>query len=232
MVNGKKIRVLTINLGFDISSREVPLLRGAVIANVGNENSTLFHNHTEGDKYRYSYPLIQYKRLGGQAFIMAFAEGSQTIGKLVSHCDEYLRLGDRNVRIEHFSIQQAFHDIEVVDQMTDYHLRCWLPFNEDNYERFRRTTTIVEQIQMLENIVRGNILSMCKGLGIFLEQEVKVDITAAEEPFVVRIKGIPQMAFNIDFRSNIALPDNIGLGKHVSIGCGIVTKKESKQKTK
>ena len=30
------------------------------------------------------------------------------------------------------------------------------------------------------------------------------------------------MAFNADFKCNLSIPNNIGIGKNASIGCGIV----------
>ena len=30
------------------------------------------------------------------------------------------------------------------------------------------------------------------------------------------------MAFNADFKCNLSIPNNIGVGKNASIGCGIV----------
>ena len=30
------------------------------------------------------------------------------------------------------------------------------------------------------------------------------------------------MAFNADFKCNLSIPNNIGIGKNASIGCGII----------
>jgi len=57
------IQTCLIRFRNEISFDEIPWLRGAVIHAVP-ETETLFHNHI-GSGFRYSYPLVQYKRIGG-----------------------------------------------------------------------------------------------------------------------------------------------------------------------
>ena len=64
----KSIRLLIITFKNRISNEEIPLFRGAIINNFGNRISELFHNH-QNEKLRYAYPLIQYKRINGNAAI-------------------------------------------------------------------------------------------------------------------------------------------------------------------
>ena len=65
-------RLLTLTLIFKdhISMHEVPLLRGAVIACIGDDVNILYHNHVGDNDFRSKYPLIQYKQLGGHAAIV------------------------------------------------------------------------------------------------------------------------------------------------------------------
>ena len=66
----KFIRTLTVTFDTDISYKEIPLFRGAVLKSMGDKANLLYHNHTGAETFRYSYPLIQYKRLGGKASIV------------------------------------------------------------------------------------------------------------------------------------------------------------------
>ena len=61
--------ILTIKFSNHISKEEIPLFRGAVISTL-EQNNILFHNHNDDNSLRYSYPLIQYKRIGGCAAIV------------------------------------------------------------------------------------------------------------------------------------------------------------------
>lgn len=63
MVN--TIKTLIIIFDYKLKINEIPLFRGAIIDSTQNDNN-LFHNHLDDSKYRYAYPLIQYKRIGGK----------------------------------------------------------------------------------------------------------------------------------------------------------------------
>lgn len=71
----KYLRTLTIITEADINQQEIPLFRGAVIKSLGEDANLLFHNHITDNQFRYSYPLIQYKRLGGKPPSYALRKG-------------------------------------------------------------------------------------------------------------------------------------------------------------
>ncbi|MBR5326893.1 MAG: hypothetical protein IKU49_10450, partial [Prevotella sp.] len=80
----KYIRTLTVFYDTEINHTEIPLFRGAVWKSLGNKADILYHNHTGEDSFRYSYPLIQYKRLNGKAAITCVEEGADIIGQFMS----------------------------------------------------------------------------------------------------------------------------------------------------
>ena len=86
---------------------------------------------------------------------------------------------------------------------------------------------IVERTQMLEKILIGNILSACKGLGITVEGEITCKILQTSEPQVTRYKQLPYMSLDGEFKSNISLPNYIGLGKGASTGHGSINRDEN-----
>lgn len=71
-------------------------------------------------------------------------------------------------------------------------------------------------------ILIGNILSMSKSLGWFIDAQVLLTIQEIEHIAEVNIKGQKQLAFTLKFTSNISLPSFIGLGRRVSIGFGML----------
>jgi hypothetical protein len=112
-------------------------------------------------------------------------------------------------------------------------LNRWLPLNAKNYLLYKSTEDENERKAMLENILKGNLLSMLKGLGIHLEDELLVRITQLSDSYIIYNKGIALMAFNANFTSNLSIPNNLGIGKNASIGCGIVhQEKPHKTETK
>jgi len=75
----KNIRTLTVLYNTEISNKEISLFRGAVLKSLGDKANVLYHNHTGEETFRYSYPLIQYKRINGKAAITCVEEGADII---------------------------------------------------------------------------------------------------------------------------------------------------------
>lgn len=103
----KYIRTLTISFDTDIRFKEIPLFRGAVLKILGDKANLLYHNHTSDDTFRYSYPLVQYKRIGGKATIVCIEEAVDLIGQLLTETDGHLMIGDRKVACQTNRIQPA-----------------------------------------------------------------------------------------------------------------------------
>ena len=102
------INILTIQFANEISQHEIPLFRGAVIHSLENK-PILFHNHI-GENFRYSYPLVQYKRIEGKAAIFCIGKGIEGIQELLSSKNFIYQIGRRNVDmlIESIDSSQVF----------------------------------------------------------------------------------------------------------------------------
>jgi hypothetical protein len=218
----KYIRALTIITDAEIHQNEVPLFRGAVINSLGEHPNLYFHNHLDDDKFRYAYPLIQYKRLGGKAAIVCVEEGVDIIGQFLTEVNGTLNIGERQITCHTDKIQPARILVQTWEEMFNYHISRWLPLNSQNYQRYKDIEGVVEKVSFLENILKANLLSMLKGLDIHLEKELILKITEISDSYLIHHKGVKMMAFNADFKCNLSIPNNIGIGKNASIGCGIV----------
>lgn len=225
MEGGKHIRILRIMFDTTISNKEITLFRGAVLASMQQQGNILFHNHKTDDTFRYNYPLIQYKRINKSASIVAVEQGVDIVGEFLSKDFSTLQIGDeeREFKINKIIPERIF--VQVWQSEFAYRIRRWLPLNSENYRKYTELKTLLEKIKLLETILKGNLLSFCKGLGIFVSEELKAEITNLSDPFIVKNKGVKIMAFDIEFVSNLSLPNFVGIGKNASIGYGIVTRK-------
>ena len=218
----KYIRTLTVISDAEIRHNEIPLFRGAVISSLGEHPNVYFHNHLDDDKFRYSYPLIQYKRLGGKAAIVCAEEGTDIIGQFLTQVDGVLTIGNRQITCNTDCIHPARVLVQTWAELFNYHISRWLPLNAKNYQLYQNIEGVVERVSFLENILKANLLSMLKGLNIHLESELILKITKLSEPYLLYNKGVKLMAFNADFKCNLSIPNNLGIGKNASIGCGTV----------
>lgn len=223
-IMNKTIRTLTVIYNTEISNREIPLFRGAVLKSLGDKANVLYHNHTDEESYRYSYPLIQYKRINGKAAITCVEDGADIIGQFLAETSEPLMLGDRETTFEVGKVLPEKVDVGICETPVSYSLQNWLPLNSRNYGQYKDTESLVEKIQILERVLVGNILSLLKGVGIRLDEKFELNITDITNQKLTTYKKVKLMAFDIEFKANITLPSYIGIGKNASIGNGVLMK--------
>jgi hypothetical protein len=97
----------------------------------------------------------------------------------------------------------------------------WLALNKENFKRFLGVDH-KEKDNLLKRILTGNILSMLKGLGIFIDYHLEITTIRHTTPFLTHAHGNTFWAFKPEFTTNLILPRHIGLGKSVSKGFGTV----------
>lgn len=221
----KKIRILTVIFDSRIRRDEVPAFRGAVIAKVGKEN-VLFHNHLDDRQYRYRYPLIQYKLIGGRPSIMCLDNGVDEIHKFFENSDWKLLINDQQYDMKIHRLWLNQFTMQVWDRMWNYSITNWIALNQDNYRRFLNLTAEEEKNELLRRTLTANIISMAKGIHWDVDKTIRLEITHIPRVKLLPLKGQKVTAFTTEFRTNVFLPDFIGLGKSVSLGFGIVQHKK------
>jgi len=228
MPTKNKERILILRFKNLIHHNELVYFRGAIINALQEKNHLLFHNH-DGDALRYSYPLIQYKRIGQRASIVCINEGTEVIGHLLSIGDLTTRLGEKEVELEIDNVKANQIIIQTWDSLFYYHLRKWLALNQTNYLDFMKLDSLSDKCIFLEKILIGNLLSMGKGINIQFEKEIICKITNIIETTTMTYKNVKMMSFDVEFKSNVSLPDYIGIGKGSSLGFGMVAEKRDKK---
>lgn len=223
-----RIPTLLICFENELALAELPLFRGAVASKVPPQ-LVLFHNH-EGNSLRYRYPLIQYKRIGGKAAILCLGDGTDEISEFFEAGNLDFHIGNRDeaYKVERMAAGQWL--LQVWNTEFTYTIRKWLPFNSENYAAYQQLTGLAERATMLEHILVGNMLSMCTGLGVHLEKQITCTIRTLSEPRLYRFKGVKMQGVDVVFRTNLYMPDYVGLGKGVSHGFGMIHRaREGKQ---
>ena len=203
--------------------RRINSFRGAIISTVGNHIS-LFHNH-DGDALVYAYPLIQYKKTDGLLSIVGINEGAEIIDDLWKVGMNFeLTIDGEPVTLEVYSKQSYSFEAQISDRpMQTYILTNWLPFNKENYLRYKDTDLLADRISMLERLLIGNILSLLKGLDHWVEEQILVNISEIIKSSTLKYKGIELVSFDVKFKTNITLPLQCGIGKGSSKGFGVIT---------
>lgn len=218
----KYIKTLSVIYESEISNNEIIGFRGAVIKELGNSVDILYHNHEDNKKYRYAYPLIQYKRIRGNAAIVAISEGADVIGQFLAINNKEIDVYGKKLSMNVFNVIPSRLLVQTWERKFKYHLARWAPLNAKNYQIYQSLDNDIERKEMLKRILIGNILSFLKGIGVRIENEILINIIDLSEPYFTTNKNIKLTTFNVDFESNITIPNNIGIGKNASIGYGII----------
>lgn len=218
-----EVTVITFLTDIQISEAEIPYWRGAVIRMTGSsgEENIFFHDHN-GSGYRYSYPLIQYKAIDGRAAVVSVGKGADDIGVIFRGMKDGVRIGRRAVKMSVSDMKHSVTNVSVDSQEHIYTMSRWLPLNQSNYREYSSVEGLVEKCRMLERLLVGNILSFAKGMGIFFEEEVNVEILDVRNQRLYNYKDVKMLGVDVRFRTNVLLPQHIGLGKGVSLGFGTI----------
>jgi len=179
----------------------------------------LLHHHIQEAGYLYTYPLIQYKIIEGQAFILGIEEGAGVIKEISDKIDKLI-LGSRVYSVNEKILYQKEFNIKHGKKTQYSFISPWVALNSKNYNSFTTIDNWKDRKIFLNNILTGNILSMCKGLGIIVNRKLYVHTHLEKEN--VDFKGIPMIGFKGEFTVNLHIPDFFGLGKGVSQGFGSV----------
>lgn len=220
-MNIKKIRTLLVKFDNQVLNHEVSAFRGAVIEKVGREN-LLFNHHLDDKKYLYRYPLIQYKSTHKKPAIFCLGEGVDEIHKLFNQASWGINLKGKKIDLSIDQLNLSSFTLNMGDKTSLYYIRNWLSLNERNYEKYMELSNELDKIEMLEKILIGNILAFAKGVAWNIESEIKLRITNIRKQKTTKYKGIPLLAFDVDFSTNVILPSYIGLGKGASHGYGVL----------
>lgn len=216
-----ELKVLRVVFGDEITPYEVLAFRGAVADKVGHDH-ILFHNH-QGEGYRYAYPLIQYKCMGRKPMILCLGHGVEEIHHYFEQTDWSLQISGCRLGMKIEQLEMRQYHIQVLEQDFEYRIRHCIALNQQSWKDYQQMRGLAARAAYLETKLRGNILSFAKGIGWHVDRPLEVELLELDGPRAVRVKGVRLCSFHATFRTNVFLPQGIGLGGKVSKGFGVVS---------
>lgn len=145
--------------------------------------------------------------------IMSLDEGVDEIHHFFENMQLGIILGERPYEMKISNLYLNQQVMQVWDKMWEYRIDNWLALNSENYRKYQTLEGLNENLDMLSKTMVGNILSFAKGIGWTIDKEIKLLITRLEDPKLVTYKGQKLMAFCVTFKTNVYLPNYLGLGK-------------------
>lgn len=207
-----------------LDSAKLRCFRGAIIDMVGPEE-TSFHNHTENG-YLYRYPTIQYKVMGGHVCLIGIGESAFSVMQLVGRFPCEIQIGKQQMVFHVLDCKLVPYEPMIEDAPKLYRLNQYIALTDENFKKYHSMLALTDKITLVEQIITGNILTFLKGIGYHAAEQIEVAITRFSELREKSYKQVKFDVFDVQFVSNILLPDAIGLGKSVSVGFGVLTRLE------
>lgn len=221
-----KVRYLSIRFSNALFPGEIPWFRAAVIEKTERQSS-LFHNHQPSNGFHYRYPLIQYKVMNRKAGIICLDQGTDDIHYLLQQRDLQLRIGRKEQSFEIEDVQLRYHQVQCWQGQFQYSLKDWQALNQENYNRYQALESEVERFRFLEKMLLGNLLAFARAIQWDPNHGIELAITRFKGERWLPYKNRKVICFSLNFKTNVSLPDFIGLGKGVSVGFGSVMQFEA-----
>ncbi|GAA4421243.1 hypothetical protein GCM10023187_57030 [Nibrella viscosa] len=213
-----------------LRTRDAHKLRG-YFGELFREHSPLLHNHYETDtdespRYRYAYPLVQYKVLHRTPTLVGIREGATLLAQLFLRIRELDINGERfPVLSKHIRHEQA--PLGISDELHRYRFETlWMALNQDNYRDYRNRSE-TERHAQLKRVLITQLLGLFREADLWLAPHERIMVHLSVEPHTTQFKNQTMMAFAGEFTANVVLPDGLGLGKSVARGFGAVRRLSS-----
>jgi hypothetical protein len=182
--------------------------------------SVLLHQHSgsaEGDRFVYVYPRVQYRVRQGIPELVGLAEGIAAVLE-ASRALSSLYLAGRRYTVERVVYEEGAAELREETNPVAYRFTApWLALNQKNHARYQDATP-QERTELLRGILVGNVLSLCKSLGLVVFERLQAAVDVY--PLSVRLKNRRLLGFLGRFAINFRLCPDLGLGHLVSIGFG------------
>lgn len=214
-MNDKKIKICHAVLNFDSDKNVTPVQLRGFLSHLFT-NISEFHHHSDNS---YHYPLIQYKKIDKKLTVIGIGEFSDVVFEKMSNLD-HITTQDQKIPLNNMELKNTVYYPKEVTGKYKF-TSPWIALNKENYTKYSLLAK-KEQRQFLEKILVGNILSMLKGMGIFIDKKIAVSIKRYKSITITAHQN-KFAGFFCEWDSSMTLPEYCGLGKSISKGFGVVS---------
>jgi len=247
----KKVKVLEKKIFTDhsLSFEDIEKVRGFFADNFSHE--ILFHNHKKDGSHRFEYPKIQYKLEADDPLIVAIGEGTKKLKEAFSGLQE-IQIGNTIYPAQSIERAQDFTLEMKDELKHYYYFKSpYFALNDDNFREYKKiisngekqecgnmkfinkhkNNNREEQRKMLERVLTHQLLDLANGFNWRVDRYIEVQINNFDGYFKEFVRTDQKndtqnktnvFCFNVNFQSNMLIPNNIGIGRAKALGYGQV----------
>ncbi len=200
--------------------RDAGKLRG-YFAKAFGKDSVLFHNHTEGEGFRYGYSLVQYKIIRGLPTVVGVSAGAKLVMQAFMEVEE-IDLAGQSIRVDDKELEVNKVPAGVISELREYRFASPLfAFNQDNYATFKALPD-AEVKAFMTKLITSHLVTALRGIGCEVTEDRPIMLSHRLQPRLVNYKNKRMQMYVGSFTANVALPSGLGIGKSTSKGFGTV----------
>ena len=166
------------------------------------------------------YPVVQCKQIKSMLIVIGISQGADFLQE-ISGGGKELRIGentctisgrDQEIRNEAFSISDKIHTYEF--------LTPWIALNQQNAKKFYDLKGKAERDAFMQKILTGNLNTLAKSIDYDLPAPLTCESRVRFKRERINHENV--MVFLGTFRTNLRIPDYLGIGQSVSAGFGTI----------
>ncbi|MBT3299582.1 MAG: hypothetical protein HN657_03325 [Candidatus Marinimicrobia bacterium] len=169
---------------------------------------------------RFLYPRVQVKILNEQIYIIGINEGADSVSAL-SEKMEHLDFGNISFEVHGVDIERAKNQFTPSEQLIRYKfITPWVALNQMTGGRYRFLTN-QEKPTFLHRLLGQNILFIANEMGLITDEKIYTKVRVSSL-FPRPVDENNWGAFMGEFKTNIRLPNYIGIGNGITRGYGSI----------
>ena len=198
---------------------DIPKFRGTIASQFPKYE--LIHNHLNDGKFRYKYPLIQFKTLNGIPTIIGISNGIDILKEVFLDV-EHIDIAGKRQKVWEKTILIRDDALGQTEDFIQYRFtNSWMALKEENYKTYN-TLDPADRQQFLRHLLRENLKTLSKGAGYWIPDIEKVKVEGFFKHLERSFKNNRMVCFTGEFMVNFHIPEYLGIGKQVARGFGTV----------
>ncbi len=220
-----ELKIVEVNFDLPLAAYQIPKFRGAMIETLGRDLDQ-FHNHKGEKFYYYRYPVVQYRQNNRKAsmVLLILDESGTVLTNILKAAGQTIRIGKEEHVLKLIDMNLKTYTPRITETYQHYRLYHWIGLNTENFKKWQATRGLIQKAEMIQELIPNHIVQFAKRVDWYPQAQIKVEVTALEQFKYVDLHRTKHLAMDLSFRANVALPYQIGLGKGVSYGFGILKK--------
>jgi len=182
------------------------------------EYTRLHKDSTPGFIHR--YPVVQCKQIKSMLMVIGIRQGAEFLQEISGTAEEFrsrentciISGRDREIRNEEFGISDKIRTCEF--------LTPWLALNQQNAKKFYDLKGKPERDAFMQKILTGHLITLARSIDYDLPAPLICECRVRFKRQRIHQENV--MVFLGTFRTNLRIPDYLGVGQSISSGFGTI----------